>query len=68
MENANKPSFGTQKILKKENMEEKWKENKICRKIKNMLKFNKIVLYIYSNSFYFSMLYKRLRNLKYVKF
>ena len=45
-------SFWNRKILRKENGEKKVEGKKICRKIKSMFKFNKLILYVYLNSFY----------------
>ena len=58
--------FTTQKVLKKENKNKKREENKEekrkerkLKKIKNRFKLNKLILYVYSNSFiYFSLLNK----------
>ena len=41
--------FVTQKVLKKENRVKKWKK----KLEKKMFKLNKLILYIYSNSFHF---------------
>ena len=38
--------MGLRKVLKKENIEEKWKKRKFERKIKDRFKFNKLILYI----------------------
>ena len=43
--------FGTQKLLRKKNRG-KVEEKEIWRKIKNRFKLNKLILYVYSNSFY----------------
>ena len=44
--------FGTHKVIRKENKEKKMKGKKNWRKIKNRFKLKKLVLYVYSNSFY----------------
>ena len=33
-------------------IEEKWKERKLRKKMKNRFELNKLILYVYSNSFY----------------
>ena len=52
--------FGTRKVQRKENREEKWKERKFWGKIKNRFKLNKLC--VYSNPIYLFLI------LKYVKF
>ena len=57
--------FTTQKVLKKENKNKNREKNKeekhkeTLKKIKNIFKLNKLILYVYLNSFiYFSLLNK----------